>query len=35
LSPSHMVENKDIFMKIMNMNYTKSHPFYEKFAIVN
>ena len=31
LSPSHMVENKDIFMKIMNMNYTKSHPLYRNY----
>lgn len=33
LSPVNILENKDIFMKIMNMNYTKLHPNYEKFAM--
>lgn len=28
----NIVENKDMFMKIINMNYTESHPMYKKFA---
>ena len=35
LSQTDMIAHKDILMKVMNMNYTKSHPMHKKFATVS